>query len=399
MCPEWGRGESGGGGDTTRVNMKTRWARWAALGLAGCLWGGCTKDNPAYTPPAPVCGEGEQFSQQRFTLPARDKLDILVVADRRQDTVELRRAVGEGLEAALESAPGLDWQIGVTSSDLLSADHNGFLQPTLATERCTASDTRMLRRENSGPGTIACRLETLGAVEEHPNEILAAAERALRRAVAAEASVNSNLLRPDARTLVLLVGGRPDCSGSESSRTARRCLPEAQDNTPVDVFGTFFGDTLGRQRAPLVARPTVAFIGGPLGGAGEATCELGELVVESTPRLRALAHALSDTAWWTSACTSNHEPVLREIIREVHAPGESPGAIPICLSAPLVGAPVSVVVGPEDEGAPLSEIGDYLVEPPGSVCPNGGISLNGERLSPVGGEPLRIRFCRADDGN
>lgn len=377
--------------------MKTRWARWAALGLAGCLWSGCTKENPAYIPPEPVCAEGEQFSQQRFTLPARDKLDVLVVADRRQDTVALRRLVGEGLEAALTAAVGLDWQMGITSSDLLSPEHNGFLQPTLATDRCAPSDARILRRENSGPGAIACRLETLGALEQHPNELLAAGERALRRAVAAETTVNSSLLRPDARTLVIFVGGHPDCSGSESSRTARRCLPEAQDNTPVDVLGTFFGDTLSRQRAPLVARPTVAFIGGPLGGAGEASCELGDLLVESTPRLRALAHALSDTAWWTSACTSNHEPVFREVLREVHAPGESPGALPVCLSATLSGAPVSVVVGPEEEGVPLSEIGDYLVEPPGSVCPNGGISLNGERLSAVGGDQLRLRFCRIGD--
>ncbi|TVR02900.1 MAG: hypothetical protein EA398_06605 [Deltaproteobacteria bacterium] len=358
--------------------------------VAFCL-SGCTKENPAYQPPAPVCEDEDIFSIQRYVLPAAGRLDILVVADRLAGTVEMRRSFGAGLADALAQAEGLDWQIGVVSSDLTTSQHDGFLQPTRATDDCAADPSLLLAGEGVTAEALACRLETLGAVESHPAMPLGAARRALDRAFAEDVSPNAGLLREGSRLLIVVLGATGDCSGSQRSRDAGACVADADDATAVSELVRYFAETVDGRRSRLVARPTLAVVGGPAGETGESTCRVGDLELTATPRVRSFAHQLGEAAWIESGCTTTLAPFAREVIGEV----ASPTAIPVCVQEPMVGAPVDVQLGPDDGGAALSEIGDYLVEPRGGVCANGGISLNGDRLSDAGGEALRIRFCRS----
>lgn len=364
--------------------------RLALLAALGAALGACTKDNPAFVEPEGACAEGEFFVRQEFRLADPQKLDVLFVIDATEGMTRAQTEFAESvptLIAALETR-GIDWQIGVTSTDL-PGDRGELLTGLSEIAQCPAGRPPVVTRDTPQSAlTAACNM-VVGA----DGEPFAAGIQAARVAIDDD---TSGFNREDARLLVVFFSADDDCSyaGGFDRSDEANCVAPGAPLIDIAELRTW----LAQRGRPRAGNPvSVAAVVGPP-RFGTPTDPLTPICTGITDaragnRYAALIESgpLSRHSVLVSYCTDSYDVVMEQIVDAAIGGDDA-----LCPSAPMTGAPQALLVRPaSDETATttLSTFGDYLVDGPTDACANGAVSIAPDAHGGTRGDTIEMSFC------
>ena len=367
----------------------------ACLG-AGALVSACTEANPAFDPPDPVCEPSEYFVGQPFVLADAGKVDILMVVDNSPGMLANQRALARAMPTlvnGLNAVEGLDWRVGVVSTDL--RDQGQLQTGPAGLADCPENLPSFVERSTPGAGlALGCNV-VLGQEGSEFEQGLESARRAIEG--------GADFMRSDARLVVVFFSDEDDCTAQlELDRTdPNNCVWQQGALVSAQDFGRYFA---GSARRGLAGNPvSVVSIVGPGDNRTYATGEAPEPACQgATPALSGNRYiAIAETpgvdrhGFVDSICASSYVATAERIV--AHAV-----AIPddeLCVSLPMSGAPRSVVLkdGAGNVTAELSTFGDYLVSGPTERCPNGAVAISTDAHDAATGHTVEVRFCTTEN--
>ena len=181
------------------------------------LAGACTTDNQFFEDPEQQtpCDVG-QLVIESFDLASPSIVDILIVVDDSSGMRESQDALGEAMPAfvgALNAIDGLDWHLGVTSTDIVHSDQQGRLQTGLPNQAgCPGDRPRIITSDTLGAGDVAACNVVLGETGDDFEAGLEAVRYPLLGPAAQPGGENEGFLREGSRLVVIIVSDEDDCS-------------------------------------------------------------------------------------------------------------------------------------------------------------------------------------------
>ncbi len=384
-CGTYPHSSSPAGDIVMAVFSLRRFARALFIAAAALsLLAACTEPNPAFVEPS-LCENGESLYRQDFQAIHPDRLDVVFVVDTTAEAAGLRGSLREAAPLIIEALEGLDYRVGVVTTDSGGLLYQGDGEP------CTASD--YVTSSSPAPeNALTCLL----SVDENIGVPPAAFEAAI---VAGTASANPGFIRPDARLRIIVVSAHDDCSSGGSITWPNINDCEWQSASLVDP-----DDLAGKLRRLKVDRNAVAVatITGPhdevrysSGNTPVAACTgtLGGILHGN--RYHAVADALSPWSYNASACTDDVAPALTSAIGQLAFASESR----YCLGKPATRGVRSIELIPYEgasEGTELSPNAEdgfaYIGHT--ALCETGEVSVGIEgRQAVTATNAFKILFC------
>lgn len=413
--------------------MRRRLRLAVALALLAASLAGCSSRKPVLL--ADVGGAqdagsrlGESYVQGVLAL------DLLFVIDDSEGMTPLQDALASGAAVLLArlAAAGVDFRIGITSTDLgidpyggpgcsLPGGGGGTLLNQPRVPGCAAPKERYLSATNSADpaAAFACiaRLGEGGCGFERPVQ---AALRALTEPVPA---ANAGFLRGAASLVVVFLSNEDDCSAADPKLydpdatslgpwTSYRCFAQDIACTTTGPDGTLSGCSTGK--GPLLLKTAAALaslsalkpsgvglvaIAGPpspvrVSGSGseaklEASCSSAGRSARPALRLHELVTLAGASGAFVSACASELGRELADSVLAL-ATARSPGyclrhalrdpARPGCSVEVVLPGGGSLSVPPSGSASP----GFHLTHPLGGGCAHGALAFDPGATPPAG---------------
>jgi hypothetical protein len=365
----------------------------------------CTEPNPLYVPTASPCEVGRVVIEP-FDLAVSNRVDILFVVDNSPGMAPAQAALSAAMPEfveALNANADLDYQLGVTSTDVISSTHQGRLQTGIAGQpNCPGERPSIITSDTpSGPTVAACNV-VLGESGDDYEAGLEAARYALLGPAAEPGGENEGFLREDSRFVAIIFSTEDDCSdgGALARQNPNECewdrdllmsldtyvgaegffrLIRSNDGNPVDVVtivGPDDGRTFDEPEAP------------------EAVCA-GNGLAFNGRRYRAVVEAMGDRGGAYNVCTTGYESMLSQVLDEHILPRPQH----ICPTLTLTQEPVSVgLVADDSPLVPVSNDGaGYLYLGSQDDCVQGEILIAPQALDSLGSsERLEVHYCTDD---
>lgn len=358
---------------------------------------GCTEPNPDFVEPTPPCASGQRYLAEQVEFAASSKVDILVVMENTATMAETQAAFGSalsGLVTRLEATPGLDWQLGVTTSD--TADNGTLYTGRAGVDGCPDTLPAVLSGATADAGATAGCLAQVGT-EGSP---FARPLESARLALVAPANAQSGLVRADARLVLLFVGLHDDCSAPAGVLTTdpNSCVWSADRLiSTADYAATF------RQTKPFAGTPvSIVSVAGPADGltvaegtAPAAACS-GSAEAFAGNRLAAVSNApaVSGRSLSANICASS----FGDTMEQVFSVAVAPAADSLCLRFdPVDGLqslyPLSRVAGGlQANDEPISDAGFWFDAGTDSECSTSRILLDASG-HPTASAAFELRYC------
>lgn len=368
----------------------------AALPLTAALTG-CTEPNPDFVEPTPPCASGQRYLAEQVEFAASSKVDILVVVENSAAMAGTQAAFGSALTSLvgrLQSTPGLDWQLGVTTSD--TADNGTLYTGRAGVDGCPDTLPAVLTGTTAdAAATAGClaQVGTAGSPFARPLE-------SARLALVAPANTQSGLVRADARLVLLFVGLHDDCSAPAGVLTSdpNSCVWAADRLiSTADYVSTF------RQTKPFAGNPvSIISVAGPADGltvaegtAPSPVCS-GSASAFAGNRLAAVstAAAVSGRSFAGNVCASDFGDTMDRLFDVAIAPA----ADSLCLRFdPVDGLqslyPLTRVAGGLQAGdEPISDNGFWFDAGTDSDCATSRILLDASG-HPTSSAAFELRYC------
>ena len=368
---------------------------------------GCTTDNPAYNAPEQICDEGSSLARQQFDLANPDQVDILFVVDNSSGMQPIQAAVAEAVPAFVDALEdeGLDWQIGVTSTDMADDTQRGALLVGGGGVAGCGDQPALVTSDTPDPGAaVACNVQ-LGANGSDIEQGLEATRQALRTDAAGP---NPDFIRRHSRVVVIVVSDEDDCSAEAGlDRTQpNNCVWQQGELKPLEEY---IG--LLRSNAPrledgepvALAGQALSFvaISGPAGtapvsapNAPEPACS-GLTDAFSGNRYQTVVDGLGANGFMYNVCAPDYSDILMDVFDHAVVAEEDQ----LCLAAASVGSPrdVELVDRLGEAATPTVELGadtDYLYVGPTSACENGVVSIAADAHRDEDTHITQVWFCR-----
>lgn len=357
---------------------------FAALSLAGLA--ACTVDNPAFMPPAPPCEAGETYYRQPFQLADPNKVDILFVVDDGTGMAGAQERLAKSmplLVQALNADAGLDWHIGVTSTDVTGVP-GALLYGGANVPGCPNLSTNIITRATPDAAIAASCAVQLGERGSDFEQGWQAARFGLR---------NTALVRPDARKVVIFVSTEDDCSATAAFNqgSAENCRTQQDLLFDADLFLQTFRGEQSRSGDALAFVSLIAGTGDP-----DAAIQCGDVEeAYAGNRYAELAESFGRIGVVENICSPSLDRPMQNIIDSVIlAPDDV-----LCLQSSLSREPTNVVLRlneSSDITAELSPYGDYLSLGATASCPQGAIAVSRDAHTAATGQRVEVWFCSAD---
>lgn len=364
--------------------------RLLVLATVAAALGACTKDNPAFVEPEGACDAGEFYVRQEFRLADPQKLDVLFVIDNTEGMTQAQTAFAESVPTLIAGlqARGIDWQIGVISTDL-PGDRGELLTGIPGIAQCPVGRPAIVTPTTPQPALSAACNMVVGA----DGEPFAAGIQAARVAIDDD---GSGFNRDDARLLVIFFSADDDCSyaGGFDRSDEANCVAPGAALIDIAELRTW----LAQRGRPRAGNPvSVAAVVGPArnGTPGDPLAPICTGITDARAgnRYAALIESgpLARHSITASYCTDSYDVVMQQILDATVAGDDS-----LCASAPMTGEPRAVLVrGAGEDATPtdLSPFGDYLVEGPTPSCANGAVSIAPDAHGGTAGDTVEVWFC------
>lgn len=379
----------------------------AALSLGSAA---CVEDNPQFIDPASSgpCDEGRVVIEP-FDLAQPWAVDILFVVDNSPGMAAAQQALSAAMPRfvqLLSQFPQLDWQLGVTSTDIVRADQQGRLQTGLSgQDGCPANRPRIITPATAAPGTVAACNVVLGETGDNYEAGLEAVRFALVPSSPAAAD-NEGFLRRDARLVVVVFSNENDCSdsGNLDRSDPARC---EWDRNDLISMATYVGERqsfYNRIKGGNAGQPVDFFaIVGPDDSQAYDEPETIQPVCESNGpayngrRYLQVVDALGDRGGFASICNNRYENALTALFIDHVLPRSQV----ICPLLTLTQEPVSVRrVDSADEGflEPVEPgAAGYLYLGETEDCATGAIELGVQvNADDTGSRQVEVHYCTSD---
>jgi hypothetical protein len=357
---------------------------FAALSLAGLA--ACTVDNPAFSPPEPPCENGETYYRQPFQVADASKVDILFVIDNGTGMAGAQERLAESmplLVQSLNAQAGLDWQLGVTSTDVTGVAGE-LLYGGDRVPGCPTLTSNIIRRSTPEALLAASCAVQLGEAGSDFEQGWQAARFGLR---------NTELTRPDARKVVIFVSNEDDCSATAAFNQGAPSNCRTQQDLLFDA-DLFLQTFRGEQSRSGDALTFVALVAGTGDAATPIQCGDVEEAFAGN-RYAELATSFGRLGMVENLCSASLDRSMQNIIDNVIlAPDDV-----LCLQSPLNREPTDVVLRVDessDISVYLSPYGDYISLGATDTCAQGAVSINREAHNVATGQRVEIWFCSAD---
>ncbi len=356
----------------------------AALLLTGLA--ACTVDNPAFMPPELPCDAGETYYRQPFQLADPNKVDILFVVDNGDGMADAQQRLAESmplLVQALNADEGLDWRIGVTSTDVTGVAGE-LVYGGAGLPGCPDLSANIITRATPDAAIAASCAVQLGEDGSAFEQGWQAARFGLR---------NTTLIRPDARKVVIFVSTEDDCSAtaafnqgsSENCRTQQDLLFE------TDLFLQTFEAEQSRSGDALTFVALVAGTGDP---ASPIQCGAVDEAFAGN-RYADLATSFGRLGIVENICSASLQRPMQNIIDSVILAQDDV----LCVQSALKREPTNVVLRLSENSditAELSPYGDYLTLGATDTCSTGAVAVSREAHNAASGQRVEIWFCSSD---
>ncbi|MCB9532200.1 MAG: hypothetical protein H6700_10575 [Myxococcales bacterium] len=368
-----------------------------AVGAAGALtllFAGCRVDNPAFEPPAAVCGAGEYFVGQEFTLADPSKLDVLFVVDNSSGMGVNQQGLASAmptLVGRLNAIEGLDWRLGVTSTDL--ADQGHTLTGGVGSDECGGTRPTFVDRSTADGGRVAGCNVLLGEAGSEFEQGLEAARRAIEG--------GADFMRDDARLLIVFFSSEDDCTAQASLDRSdpNNCVWQPSSLFSVSDFAHFFASSA---RRGVAGNPVsvVSIVGPPdnrsyvAGDLPDPSCE-GRAPALSGTRYVTLAdsYPLDRYGFFESICATSFVPTMVRIAEQAATVTDDE----LCVLLPMAREPEAVVLKKDGNAVrDLSIFGEYLALGATDACANGALSISSDAHG-ADGNTVEVRFCTTQD--
>jgi hypothetical protein len=380
--------------------------------LVAVLCAMCTESNPLFEDPGTITAcesAAAQLVIEPFNLADPDTVDILFVVDNSPGMAGAQTALStaiSSLVSRLNGVQGLDYHLGVISTDIVNPQERGALQTGVADQLGCPGDRPLFitRTTPASPDVARCNA-VLGDRGDDFEAGLEAVRHAMLGAPSEEGGVNDGFFRNDARLVVILFSNEDDCSDDGS--LARSDPNECEWNKDLlfslttYIGGDGFFDLI---KSPRAGSPVdVVAIAGPPDGfvydrpnPAEAVCHANGEAFHGE-RYGEVIAAMGSRGGFFSICNRSYEVVLERVLEE-HIKARSEV---VCAFLALTEPPIAVrVVDLDNESTvvPLSNDSDgYLYLGPIEGCPNGAIEISPNGHGGIGpNERIEIHYCTDD---
>ena len=372
------------------------------------LLGGCTAENPQFIDPATntPCKTG-QLVIEPFNMAAPFMVDILFVVDNSPGMGEIQEALSQAMPRfvqQLNSVQSLDYQLGITSTDIFHENQKGSLQTGVDGQAgCPGNRPRIINRNTqAGPMVAACNV-VLGEEGDNFESGLEAVRYATHGPHAEAGQANDGFIRNDARFVVVVVSDENDCSHDNDLNRSdpNECEWSRDSLISMDVYVGESNSYFNAVKAHHAGDPVdfVAVVG-PDDGLVFERPEAPQPVCASNGnafngrRYIQVVNSMGDRGGYFSVCTQRYEAVLTNILEDHILPRSEE----ICPFLHLTQAPVSVrVIDLEEQNTivPLPEDHTgYLYLGATEACANGAVLLAPDRHGVLGdSERIEIHYC------
>jgi hypothetical protein len=344
----------------------------------------CTVDNPAFSPPVPVCATDELYVRQPFILPDPALVDILFVVDNSGDVEGMQSALSDampGFVQQLQANAAINWQIGVVSTDVVN--DAGELQVGQRGPGCPAASTGLINRATPDAGQRAACAVQLGEDGDDVEQAFFAVREALKPA--------TGFRRDGSSVVVVFVSNEDDCSATVNldRDDEDSCRTQTDALVPVADFQNFF-----RSEAVTRAGDQLTFVALIAGtGEADAAVQCGD-ADEAYPgnRYAALVESIGRRSFVDSVCQNSFDRVLGDVISDVVFASDDV----LCVERRMTGQPSLVALRPDPNGeitSELSDFGDYLPLGATDDCAKGAVSINRAAHDASTGHRVEVWFC------
>ncbi len=352
---------------------------------------GCTEANPAYQPGPVLPGEcrvGAETSETFAGFELPQKVDLLVVVPDApgEQTMAFQEALlPELLDQVEEASRDLDLQVGVVSP---GGPRTGLAVANQEVRGCEGFE--------DSPAVIDTGVEDWRALLEctvMQGSRGARRQRVLDSLGSGYVEDGLDLVRGDARQVVLVVTPEDDCSGpdfEDDGTNTFRDLCSWQRDTLLNVERAV--ESL-QETAGAPEGFSLVVIGGPptsqdpaVGEELEPACESGLGPVFPAPRLYEATRLLGEQGVFMNACVEDFSGLLGEVFEGVvHGDG-----VTLCPELIVAQEFLEVVGIDANDDRDLVFGEDYFFAGPTRVCPEGALRLMGD---PGELEEVFLRYC------
>lgn len=392
---------------TNLVNSRLLWLA-ACVGLAA-FTSNCTEPNPQFSDPSEnnPCAAGELVIES-FDVARPNLVDILFVIDNSPGMGDVQNDLSDALMefvSDLSDIDGLDFHIGVISTDIVNSDHQGRLQNGLPDQPgCPGQRPLYVTSStSSGPSVLACNA-VLGETGDDYEAGLDAVRYAFLGPAGQPGAENEGFARADARLVVIFVSDEDDCSneGSLSRQNPNECVWDQDQLVSLETYmasNGFYALIKGRSGQPV----DVVAIVGPDDGIEYDQPEEPQPVCSGNGeayagrRYLAVVDAMGDRGGFHSICASRYESILDSIIDNHIVPRPEV----ICPMLHLSQEPASVrvidITNAFDAVSIEESPNGYIYLGADDQCPTGRILLAPESHGAYGdAERIEVSYCTSD---
>ncbi|MBN1946372.1 MAG: hypothetical protein JW797_11900 [Bradymonadales bacterium] len=368
----------------------------------------CTEPNPEFEEDDFACSQG-QLVIEPFNLAQPYQVDILLVVDSSPGMLQAQEALAEAMPSfvqALNAIEGLDYHMGVVSTDVISDEVPGELQTGLEGQTgCPGDRQRIITRTTvGGPRMAACNV-VLGEDGDDFEAGLLAVHYALTGPTTEIGGANEKFLRADSRVIVVVFSNEDDCSdyGDLDRVDPAECQWDAELLAPLSDFATPRHFRLVRGGHGGQPVDFVAIVGPDDGVAysrpdpPQPVCAANGMAYGGSRYIQ-VVETLEDRGGFFNICTRSYQGILAQVLEQHILPRPEilcpqlhltqPPAL-VQLVNPQAGSSNAVVLSEDYTG--------YLYLGPDEVCPTGRVWIAPDPLGTLGSEEeLHVYYCTAD---
>lgn len=369
---------------------------------------GCTEDNPDYVDPSTLtpCERGTLVIEP-FEMTDPWMVDVLLVVDNSSGMGEVQTALSQAMPdfiEALNAIEGLDYHVGVITTDIVSSEQQGRLQTGVTGQAtCPGNRPRVIDRNTPSGGVVAACNVVVGESGDNFEAGLEAIRYAMLGPAAQPGGENEGFFRPGARLVVIIISNEDDCSddGSLDRQSPNECVWDRSLLIPLDVYvgpEGFFHLIKGQAGQPV---DVVAIVGPDDGFVYEEGDPPRPVCVSngdafSGRRYISVVDSLGERGEFYSICTRSYDRILAEIVADHVAPRPED----ICPFLTLTQPPVEVRVVDTTDGDRETAIAEapsgYLYVGPDEECASGAIRIAPEARDVYSSERIEVNYCTQD---